>query len=408
MDSFAALRQTSLVRVVASVLAAVALAPAALAGAASAPRPTVLGMVSVDGNRELVRLDAVTLQRTASSAVLMPTAYGPPLRSPDRSQLVVAANDAPAIQFVDIDRMHALGSMTPATAGTIELLAWPEQRRIYALGWGCCPARTDVLVIDPVERTVVARVPLKGTEVSSAPSAEGVVVLTAPAKGIGAARLLAVGRDGTERRVTISGIRAGSKWRTVATEPVGTVRQPGFAADPAGRQGYVIDASGLVAEVDLITLAVSYHAARTFARVEKQFTGPMRHAAWVGDGRIAVSGTNAQRRKTRTGWKYVWAPAGLKLVDTDSWSSQTVDTKAGWFVTSQGSILAVAAGRVTAYDLDGAVRYRLPVASASAYVDVHGAYVYVWDAKTVSVVDAASGAVVATMAKPDVWLVPGD
>jgi hypothetical protein len=137
-------------------------------------------------------------------------------------------------------------------------------------------------------------------------------------------------------------------------------------------------------------------------------TGPTRHARWVGDGRIAVSGTNAQRRKTRSGWREVWSPAGLKLVDTRSWTSQTVDTKASWFAAAAGSVLVVAGGSVTAYELDGTVRYRLPVSSAQAYVDVHGRYAYVWDAGTVSVVDSASGAVAATLPKPDLWLVPGD
>jgi hypothetical protein len=395
------------VRVVASVVAAAALAPVALAGAAPASPATVLGIVSADGSRQLVRLDAVTLQRSSAPAVPIPTVYGPAFRSPDRSQLVVAANDSPSLEFVDVERMQALGRMTPAKAGTIQLIAWPQQDRVYALGWGCCPVRTDVLVIDPAERAVVARVPLGGTEVSEAPSADGVAVLTAPLKGIGAARLLDVSREGTARRATLTRIRVGSKWRTVNVQPVGTIRQPGFTADPAGRHGYVVDAGGLVADVDLATLGVSYHAARSFARAEKQVTGPMRHARWVGDGRIAVSGIDAQRRKTRNGWREVWAPAGLKLLDTGSWSSQTVDAKASWFIPSTDSVLVVAGGHLTAYGLDGGLRYRLPV-SAQAYVDVHGKYAYVWDEKTVTVVEAASGAVVATMPKPDVWLVPGD
>jgi hypothetical protein len=397
------------VRVVASVVLAAALAPVALAGAAPAPPATVLAVVSADGNRQLVRLDAVTLQRTPSPAVPIPTVYGPSFRSPDRSQLVVAANDTPSLAFVDVDRMQSLGTMTPAKAGTIQLIAWPEQRRLYGFGWGCCPARTDVLVIDPVERTVLARVPLKGTEMSEAPAADGVAVLTAPLKGIAAARVLAVSRDGTARRITLSRIRAGSKWRGVNTaQPVGTIRQPGFTADPTGTHAYVVDAGGLVADVDLATLAVSYRAARTFARAEKGVTGPMRHAQWVGAGRIAVTGTNAQRRKTRNGWKEVWAPAGLQLIDTRSWTSQTVDKKASWFATTSDSVLVVAGGSVTAYGLDGAVRYRLPGASSQAYVDVHGRYAYIWDGKTVSVVEAASGTVVATMSRPDAWLVPGD
>jgi hypothetical protein len=121
-----------------------------------------------------------------------------------------------------------------------------------------------------------------------------------------------------------------------------------------------------------------------------------------------VSGVNAQRRKTRSGWRDVWAPSGLELVDTGSWTSQRVDPKASWFVPSADAVLVVADGHMTAYGLDGRVRYRVPVASAQAYVDVHARYAYVWEAKTVTVVDAALGAVLATLPKPDVWLMAGD
>jgi hypothetical protein len=384
------------------VLFAAALAPAALAGAAPASTATVLGVVSSDGKQVLQRLDAVSLQPTSSAGVVIPLVYGPALRSPDRSQLAVAATNAPRLELVEVDRMQSLGTLTvPAVRGPIELISWPEERRLFALGSVCCPARTQVLVLDPVARTLVERVPLRGTRIAASASIDGVAVLAAPLKGIGAARVVDVSGDGVARRVTLARIRAGSRWRNLRSQPIGTIREPGFTTDPAGRHAFAVDASGLVADVDLAALAVRYHASRSFARADKELTGPMLQARWVADGRIAVSGTNAHRTTA-------WTPAGLRILDTRSWSSLLVDPKASWFASSADAVLVVAGGRLTAYDLDGGVRYRLPVASPqTAYADVHGRYAYLWDEDTVRVLDAASGAVAATLPKPDLWLVPG-
>ncbi len=414
MDRFLALAaltaamQTVLVRIVATAVAVWAFALVAVAGAAPSPRATVLGMVVADGKQTLTRLDAATLAPVGGPTIAILPTVGRGLRSPDRSLLVFAANSAPSLTFVDVDRMQAAEPITVAKAGTAQLIAWPEQRRLYAYGWGCCPVRTDVLIIDPVDGKIVARVPLHGTAVSEAASADGVAVLTSPVKGIGPVNLLAVNRDGTARRAAVVRIRAGSKWRRVNSQPVGTIRQPGFTVEPSGRTGYVIDPSGLVAEVDLSTLAVSYRTSRTFARADKQVSGPMRHAHWVGDGRIAVSGTNAKVTKTRTGWTNTWAPAGLTLIDTRSWGSRLVDAHASWFVPRGDTVLAVSNGSVTAYDLDGAARYRVPVASTTAFVEAYGDYAYVWEDKTVTVLDASSGAVIGTMPKPSLWLVSAD
>jgi hypothetical protein len=99
--------------------------------------------------------------------------------------------------------------------------------------------------------------------------------------------------------VTIFGIKGGTKWRGKGSDRTAAIRQPGFAVDRAGQAAYVIDPEGVVARVDLTTLDVSYHAkgTRRLARATKQINGPMSSARWVGDGRIAVSGTNAKLRK---------------------------------------------------------------------------------------------------------------
>jgi hypothetical protein len=380
------------VRIVASLLFAAALAPAAIAGAAPAPQATVLGVVTVDGKQSLTRLDALTLRPTSTAAVAIPTVYGLSPRSPDGTQLAVSGMGGPRLAFVDIDRMQPLGTMTPPAATSLQLICWPEQRRLYAV------TLSAVLVIDPVARSVVARVPLRGSMIATATSADGAAVLTAPIKGIGTAHVLDVNRDGVARRVTLARIRAGSNWRT-KYPPRGTTRRPGFAVDTTGQHAYVVDPGGLVAVVDLTTFAVSYRGSRTFARADKELTGPVRYATWLGDGRIAVSGVNERGD--------AWTPAGLAILDTRSWTSRVVDSTASWFITSSDSIVVVAGGRLSVYDRDGSVRWRIAV-TAQAYADVHGPYVYLWDGDTVRVLDGASGATVTTLPKPDLWLVFGD
>jgi hypothetical protein len=401
------LRQTLLVRIVATFVAVLALVPGALAGAAPSTPATVLGILYGDGKQTLTRLDAVSLAPLARPTIAIPSIVGRGLRSPDRSLLVLSANSAPVLTLVDVDRMQIAGTMRPTKAGTVELIGWPEQRRLFAYAWGCCPVRTDIIVVDPLQQSVVARVRLRGTAVSEGASAQGAVVLVAPAKGIGKARLVRVGPDGSSRTVSLTRIRAGAKWRRVDSQQVGSIRQPGLAVDPTGATAYVVDPSGLVAAVDLRTVAVTYRSSRTFSRAAKQLSGPMRHAEYVGDGLIAVSGTNAQFRKTRSGWTQTWSPAGVVLIDTRSWTSRVVDPQGSWFVPDAGALLIVAGGRLTAYELAGGVRYGLPVASG-AFVERFGDYAYVWDEKSVTVLDARTGTALRTMPKPELWLVAAD
>jgi len=89
---------------------------------------------------------------------------------------------------------------------------------------------------------------------------------------------------------------------------------PGVAFDPAPGRVFVVDPGGLVAEVELATLAVAYHsvgpALSPLARAEA-CESRWRTARWLGDGLIAVSGfdrhefttTDGSRLRTRTEMK---------------------------------------------------------------------------------------------------------
>jgi hypothetical protein len=75
-------------------------------------------------------------------------------------------------------------------------------------GWVCCPVHAEVVVVDPVDRRVVARVPLAGGGFSASPTTDGIVALVEPKTGIKAVRVAAIDREGRSRSVTVSRIKA--------------------------------------------------------------------------------------------------------------------------------------------------------------------------------------------------------
>jgi hypothetical protein len=90
--------------------------------------------------------------------------------------------------------------------------------------------------------------------------------------------------------------------------------------------------------------------------------GPVRTAAWIGDGRIALSGFDGD---------VVWRPdgrvedelrpAGLHVIDTRDWRVRTIDERASAFVSAAGLLLT--RGRadrgLAAYSPDGEERFHL-------------------------------------------------
>ena len=125
-------------------------------------------------------------------------------------------------------------------------------------------------------------------------------------------------------------------------------RLPGLAVDAAGDKAYVIAPDGSAVKVDLATLAVSHHhlthQRSLLARLDnwlqpsanaKGDSGPIRHAQWLGDGLLLVAGSNMHDTRTLAS-----DPSGLELVDTRSWTAQTIDPRADSFAVADGLLLA--------------------------------------------------------------------
>ena len=139
-------------------------------------------------------------------------------------------------------------------------------------------------------------------------------------------------------------------------------------------------------------------SAAAYARV-----GPVRIAAWIGAGRIALSGYDGDAVwRSDAGVEGERRPAGLHVIDTRDWSIRTLDERASTFVAAAGLLLTSGPqGRgLAAYSPDGGERFHVLdgrhleiVASAGSL-----AYVRTPPERALQVVDLARGRVIGTSA----------
>jgi hypothetical protein len=366
----------------------------------------------------------VTRPRTPSLGIVDSWAF-----APDGSRLVVAshAHDDPrsldGLRTFDLMSLHPRGDVV-RLRGFARALLWRGDH-VVALVEACCSGATEVDVVDLQTRATVSRTPITGRVATIARAADALVFLCVPEQGIGQARLVVAGVDGSVRTVELSRVSAGWVFPDhPAADPVGTQRLPGVAVDPVGARAYVVQSTGPAAEIDIRTLAVSYHDLHAdksaLARLaswwepsaaSKGMTGPVRTAQWLGDGLIAVTGHDEQFAAGSGGQGVLSdTPAGLAVIDTHDWTVATLDAGANAVKVANGMLLAtgstwsstgdqVAAIGLVAYGADRSRRFRL-FPGAQAWVDfVLGGRAYVDEgvpnATRIGVVDLASGKVVA-------------
>lgn len=148
-------------------------------------------------------------------------------------------------------------------------------------------------------------------------------------------------------------------------------------------RAFVVRAGAPVAEIDLQTLHVRYHSlsepisflGRLHDWLEpeaeaKTIAGPARQAFWLGNGLLAVTGSD-NHATTGPGGEQQWeTAAGLKLIDTRNWSIRTLHSNANRATLVDDMLLVTglvwdsrsrrfAGAGLTAYSLDGARRYHL-------------------------------------------------
>jgi len=154
-------------------------------------------------------------------------------------------------------------------------------------------------------------------------------------------------------------------------EGVGFADEAGLAVDPERERAYVFAADAPVADVDLRTMRVSYHRLEALYLSAGELGGRkvlpedvgarVRRALWLGDGHALVFGRDLV---PPGGEDVTTIAAPAALVDTASWSSCTLDARAGGAAFAAGRVLVYGRGDrsslgLRAYTVEGREAFHL-------------------------------------------------
>ena len=426
-----------------SALALFALMPAPAPRAlelAAQPQRAQLGFISNRTGTSLVRLDSISLKR--SGRVLRLNGFAAIWAlAPDARTLAVAFkphpnSDVDTLRFYTVAGPSRAGRGVPL-GGPTAALRWMRSDRILAYVNDCCTnpdGAGSILAVDPRTRRVVARTPIAGSVLQIARGPDSLVLLVGKTRQIGPSRLVVVDAEGASRSVSLDGITAGTAWPERIDDPIGTRLVPGLEVDTAGKRAFVVAPDGVAAEVELGSLAVSYHRLvesrsaldriaewLTPAAEAKGMAGPSLTARWVGDGLLGIAGSqeNAVREGDRL--RMSSHPLGLRIVDTRDWSVRMLDAGADAFTVSDGLLLVTGASwssepqsqsgmGVAVYGPDRTRRFQLLAGSPAWVGFVHRgrAYFSVSGQLALNVVDLASGTIVGTRRADAPWPLLGE
>lgn len=366
----------------------------------------------------LAWVDGRTLEPVDGRSVPVPFFFGAAERSPDGGSLAVGESEGGAVQIVDVEKMHAVGTVDVGPASFVEKLHWVRPDLLLA-SLGGLPSR--VAAINPVTREVVSVHDLGGTMLSSQPTENCLVMLVAPSNGIGQARLVVFDGSGL-RTAELTEVRAGWAEEGISEEDY-RARQsvPALAVEPSGARALVVPAGGRVAEVDLATMQVGYHdlsePVSLLGRLRdwlepaahaKALDGPDRNAVWLPTGLVAVSGA----QYTTDGDQFDMTPAGLALIDPSDWSVRRLSDQPSWVTFRGGALLASAWSegsdeqKLIVFGPDGTPRFTL-AREAADLSQTSGGHLYATthSGTRFEIVDLETGETVGRAApKRETWL----
>jgi hypothetical protein len=389
-------------------LAALALVAAFAAAQPGAAKNTgVLAVVGLDTQARLGYVDPATLKLVGRSTQV---GYytGPSARSPDGTRLALARSYLrDGLRIVDLKRMRTIKAFQLA-AGFPDGLAWVAPRKILVAENGL-----SVVAVDPTTGKQLWRRSVPASYDRVARSAGGFVLISAPhdyEHAVGATTLSTVGATGVVRSVVLDRILTGAR-EPDESNPAGAQRRAGLAVDVGGNRAFVVGAGEPVAEIDLGSLAVTYHGGtRTLSKL---LDGPYREATWLPNGTIAVTGydghvatdTNGIIGESQT-------PAGLTIVDARDWSSRLVDPSTDSVVLAGDLLLAYSwfqGAGLGVFSLDGSTRLHAlagPIQSVQVGAGMAFATMQNGTGWKLAVLDLATGRVVSTKPSANILLVP--
>ncbi len=365
----------------------------------------------------LARLDPETLEptepRLAIGRSVSTWSYDPTRRW-------LAVSSGPELRFVDTDRLRVVGQVRLEKKWTrVSFLAWLYPDRFVAVY--ARPRGAEVGWVDPVSHQVLERRHLDAMpwKVASG-GGTAVALLPPPRTVIGGARLAIARRDGRLHIVSVTRIQIG--WEQADDRDRGIFHRvsPGLAVSSAGERAYLVGGAGVVAEVDLHSLAVSYHSPQSLrslpsrigswlvpAAQAKGLEGPDLRAQWLGNGIVAVAGTRSHLLRRGQ----IIEPVGLRLVDTRRWTLRTLENRATGFALAGDTLLAFGVRSewsngtlalegmgISAFGPDGSTRFKTLPNEPFSYVQVGQNRAYAWrlgpgPSWRVVVVDVANGTV---------------
>jgi hypothetical protein len=289
------------------LLGLVALAvPVAAAGDRASPARTSGTVLALEFGKRgdmLVRLDRRTLAPTSSRLKLGGRTNFGRAFSPDGRRLAIGVFPIHGLRIVDVSRMKKIGRVSTPNID-ISALGWLAPRRIVGYA-----QNTGFFAVDPVSGKVLRPPRIAGNIQAIRRAGNRLLILSGwPRWAIGFARLSVIDPTGRVRTVLLRRIKAGI---LSGGEPENV--EPGLALDRSGRAFVVGGRDEPVAEVNLKTLAVTYHE---LPKEATSAVGRTRRAIWVGDGRIAVWGTDVVRSGPPDSHDYL--TVGLSIVDSGS------------------------------------------------------------------------------------------
>lgn len=374
------------------------------------PPDALLGVVWVEDEGSYVgKLDPRSLEPRRGLRVPLGSASGPWAFSPDGSQ--VAFGGDKAIRIIDLKGKRVAADLPKR--GIVGAIAWPEPRRLLVTTGFSWELGVDALVLDPVAARLVSRRALGGSLMDWAPMPEGLLLLLGPPAGIGSARLVVFSAREGIRVLPLARVPAGFESEELERGfSVDRFRTPGLAFAPGptpalplapgkGR-AFVAWAADEIAEVDLASLRVTYHPLdketsllgrlsdwlEPPAEAKGAEDGSLRRALWLGNGLLAVYGFDDHAYFKGGSQGQRTTPAGLRLVDTRSWSWRLLEPRAtaailagttllvfGSFYTSETGLFEGMG--LSAYTLEGEKRFHHFEAEPIWYVETAGSYAYV-------------------------------
>jgi hypothetical protein len=360
---------------------------------AAAPPAVLLGVAGEGSERWLTRMAPVSLRPLDGRRMRLRAPLEAWALSPDDKRLAVVTERATELRFVDVDRMREAGRVRTFVNGAYASVVWSRRDRLWIVvsDSGCCAVgATTVVTVNASAWRVIARRRLDGGLARVAASRNGPVLLLAPSTLIGPARLVSVDAGGAVEQLQLDGVSAGLM-PTEFAPSVERVRTPGLAVDPDARRAYVVSAAPYVIEADLRQRSVDAHRLvprtglgdrlRQLIEPDAQAStrvGAVRDALWLGDGRIAFSGSdNGAVWRPNEGLEALRRPAGLHVIDTRDWQVRTLDERASTFVAAGGVVLTGNDRGLTAYAPGGGERFRVLHGRRVEIVASAGSLVYV-------------------------------